>query len=82
MKLTQALNTFAYEKCYTAAVISGTTREEKLYKQMGFQQFAPAVGVTDAQFLPMVLTRDVFEHDLQRRLAKDNYTFILDQLSN
>ncbi|HAU35854.1 MAG TPA: GNAT family N-acetyltransferase, partial [Lysinibacillus sp.] len=51
------------------------TREEKLYKQMGFQQFAPAVGVTDAQFLPMVLTRDVFEHDLQRRLAKDNYTF-------
>ena len=75
LKLTQALNTFAYEKGYTAAVISGTTREEKLYKQMGFQQFAPAVGATDAQFLPMVLTRDVFEHDLQRRLAKDNYTF-------
>ncbi|WP_324730342.1 aminotransferase class V-fold PLP-dependent enzyme [Lysinibacillus fusiformis] len=75
LKLTQALNTFAYEKGYTAAVISGTTREEKLYKQMGFQQFAPAVGATDAQFLPMVLTRDVFEQDLQRRLAKDNYTF-------
>ncbi|MGF0469312.1 aminotransferase class V-fold PLP-dependent enzyme [Lysinibacillus sphaericus] len=74
-RLTQALNTFAYEKGYTAAVISGTTREEKLYKQMGFQQFAPAVGAKDAQFLPMVLTRDVFEHDLQRRLAKDDYTF-------
>ncbi|WP_447402781.1 aminotransferase class V-fold PLP-dependent enzyme [Lysinibacillus sp. fkY74-1] len=75
LRLTQALNTFAYEKGYTAAVISGTTREEKLYKQMGFQQFAPAVGAKDAQFLPMVLTRDVFEHDLQRRLAKDDYTF-------
>lgn len=74
-RLTQALNTFSYEKGYTAAVISGTTREEKLYKQMGFQQFAPAVGAKDAQFLPMVLTRDVFEHDLQRRLAKDDYTF-------
>ncbi|MBI6863005.1 aminotransferase class V-fold PLP-dependent enzyme [Lysinibacillus fusiformis] len=74
-RLTQALNTFAYEKGYTAAVISGTTREEKLYKQMGFQQFAPAVGAKDAQFLPMVLTREVFEHDLQRRLAKDDYTF-------
>jgi len=75
LKLTQALNTFAYEKGYTAAVISGTTREEKLYKQMGFQQFAPAVGTKNAQFLPMVLTRHDFEQSLQRRLAKDDYTF-------
>lgn len=41
LKLTQALTAFAYEKGYSAAVISGTTREEKLYKQMGFSQFAP-----------------------------------------
>ncbi|MFY0516888.1 aminotransferase class V-fold PLP-dependent enzyme [Lysinibacillus sp. UGB7] len=75
LKLTQALNAFAYEKGYSAAVISGTTREEKLYKQMGFTQFAPAVGSEAAMFLPMVLTRQQFEASLQHRLAKASYTF-------
>ncbi len=75
LKLTQALTTFAYEKGYTAAVISGTTREEKLYKQMGFKQFAPAVGAKDAIFLPMVLTRHEFEQSLQHRLATEQFTF-------
>ncbi|QDQ02068.1 aminotransferase class V-fold PLP-dependent enzyme [Lysinibacillus fusiformis] len=75
LKLTQALNAFAYEKGYSAAVISGTTREEKLYQQMGFTQFAPAVGAEDALFLPMVLTRQQFEESLQRKLAKESYTF-------
>lgn len=75
LKLTQALNAFAYEKGYSAAVISGTTRQEKLYKQMGFTQFAPAVGSQEAMFLPMVLTRQQFEESLQQRLAKENYTF-------
>ncbi|WP_341302267.1 aminotransferase class V-fold PLP-dependent enzyme [Lysinibacillus sp. FSL H8-0500] len=75
LKLTQALNTFAYEKGYSAAVISGTTREEKLYKQMGFTQFAEAVGAEGAQFLPMVLTRQVFEQTLQHRVATEHSTF-------
>lgn len=75
LKLTQALNTYAYEKGYTAAVISGTTREEKLYRQMGFKQFAPAVGEKDALFLPMVLTRHEFEQSLQHRLFADHFTF-------
>ncbi|WP_155590600.1 aminotransferase class V-fold PLP-dependent enzyme [Lysinibacillus cavernae] len=75
LKLTQALNRFAYEKGYTAAVISGTTREEKLYKQMGFRQFAPAVGAEDALFLPMVLTRHEFEQSLQHRLTTEHFTF-------
>ncbi|MFJ7979524.1 aminotransferase class V-fold PLP-dependent enzyme [Lysinibacillus xylanilyticus] len=75
LKLTQALTAFAYEKGYSAAVISGTTREEKLYKQMGFTQFAPATGTEDALFLPMVLTRQQFEQSLQQRLAKEYHTF-------
>jgi len=75
LKLTQALTAFAYEKGYSAAVISGTTREEKLYKQMGFTQFAPATGTEDALFLPMVLTRQQFEKSLQQRLAKECHTF-------
>ncbi len=75
LKLTQALTAFAYEKGYSAAVISGTTREEKLYKQMGFTQFAPATGTEDALFLPMVLTRQQFEKSLQQRLMKECHTF-------
>ncbi|MFJ7667282.1 aminotransferase class V-fold PLP-dependent enzyme [Lysinibacillus sp. NPDC097195] len=75
LRITQALNAFAYEKGYSAAVISGTTREEKLYKQMGFKQFAPAVGTAEAMFLPMVLTRQQFEQSLQQKLAHDSYTF-------
>ncbi|MFJ7661407.1 aminotransferase class V-fold PLP-dependent enzyme [Lysinibacillus sp. NPDC097162] len=75
LRLTQALNAFAYEKGYSAAVISGTTREEKLYKQMGFNQFAPAVGTAEAMFLPMVLTRQQFEHSLQQKLAQESYIF-------
>ena len=75
LKLAQALYQFAYEKDYSAAVISGTTREEKLYRQMGFTQFASAVGTEEAKFLPMVLTRQQFEQSLQQRLPKDVYTF-------
>lgn len=75
LKLAQALNSFAYEKGYSAAVISGTTREEKMYKQMGFTQFAPAVGEEEAQFLPMVLTRQQFESSLKQRLTKGSFTF-------
>lgn len=75
LKLAQALYHFAYEKGYSAAVISGTTREEKMYRQMGFSQFASAVGTEEAKFLPMVLTRQQFEQSLQQRLAKDVFTF-------
>lgn len=75
LRLARALYSFAYEKGYSAAVISGTTREEKLYKQMGFTQFAPAVGTEEAKFLPMVLTRLQFEQSLQQRLANGSYTF-------
>ena len=75
LRLAQALYSFAYEKGYSAALISGTTREEKLYKQMGFTQFAPAVGTEEAKFLPMVLTRQQFERSLQQRLATGGSTF-------
>lgn len=75
LRLARALYSFAYEKGYSAAVISGTTREEKMYKQMGFIQFASAVGTEEAKFLPMVLTRQQFEQSLKQRLANDDYTF-------
>ncbi|WP_431026784.1 aminotransferase class V-fold PLP-dependent enzyme [Lysinibacillus sp. LZ02] len=74
LKLFKALYAYFYEQDFSACVISGTTREEKMYKQIGFTQFAPAVGPKEAQYLPMVLTKesiDTFRH----RMLKELKTF-------
>jgi aspartate aminotransferase-like enzyme len=42
------------------AIISGTTRQLRLYKHLGFIPFGPAVGTGDAQFQPMYLTLETF----------------------
>lgn len=41
-------------------VISGTTREQKLYRRFGFIPFAPPVGPVEARYIPMLLTRAAF----------------------
>ncbi len=73
-QLAKAIYTFVYDRGYTAAVISGTTREEKLYSQLGFQQFAEKMGTEDATFLPMILTRKNSEQMINRIHIK-NYSF-------
>lgn len=56
---------YASEYCvkqgYNLAIISGTTRQQKLYKHLGFVPFGPLVGTGDALFQPMYLTREAFE---------------------
>jgi aspartate aminotransferase-like enzyme len=42
------------------AIISGTTRQQRLYKHLGFVPFGPIVGNGDAQFQPMYLTLEKF----------------------
>jgi hypothetical protein len=49
------------EKGYDLAIISGTTRQFKLYQHLGFVPFGPTVGVGDAQFQPMYVTLETFE---------------------
>lgn len=71
-RLATAIYRYYYDKGYTACVISGTVREQKLYTEMGFSQFAPAVGTDEARFLPMVLTRKdsaVFRERLREKSA-------------
>jgi aspartate aminotransferase-like enzyme len=46
---------------FDMAVISGTTRQIKLYRHMGFVPFGPLVGTPGAMFQPMYLTRERFE---------------------
>ncbi|MEK3764482.1 MULTISPECIES: aminotransferase class V-fold PLP-dependent enzyme [unclassified Solibacillus] len=73
-KLATAIYRYYYDVGYTACVISGTVREEKLYTQMGFKQFAPAVGTQEASYLPMVLTRKDSEV-FRERLREQNIVF-------
>jgi len=50
------------EKGYDLAIISGTTRQFKLYHHLGFVAFGPVVGSGEAQFQPMYVTLETFEH--------------------
>ncbi len=47
---------YCLEKGYDLALISGTTRQAKLYRHIGFEPFGPLVGTGDAVFQPMYLT--------------------------
>src|SRR5438105_10317511 len=49
------------EKGYDLAIISGTTRQFKLYQHLGFVPFGPVVGNGEAQFQPMYVTLETFE---------------------
>ncbi|KIL52890.1 aminotransferase class V-fold PLP-dependent enzyme [Jeotgalibacillus campisalis] len=59
-KLVDRLVSYCLEKQYTVALISGTVRQLKLYKRIGFIPFGTLVGKEDAQFQPMYLTRESF----------------------
>jgi len=48
----------AIESAYDIAVISGTTREARLYKHLGFKPFGPLVGDREARFQPMYIDFD------------------------
>lgn len=73
-KLAQAIYTYVYERGYSAAVISGVTREEKLYRRIGFEPFAAVVGTAEAQFIPMILTRaNCLQMQQQVRLAPKTF---------
>ena len=49
------------ERGYDLAIISGTTRQMKLYQHLGFVPFGPLVGRGEAQFQPMYVTLETFE---------------------
>ena len=46
---------------YDLAIVSGTTRQLKLYHQLGFVSFGPLVGKGDALFQPMALTLSAYQ---------------------
>ena len=49
------------ERGYDLAIISGTTRQFRLYQHLGFVPFGPLVGTGEARFQPMYVTLETFE---------------------
>ena len=45
---------------FDLAIISGTTRQTRLYRHLGFEPFGPLVGTAEARFQPMFLTFEKF----------------------
>jgi aspartate aminotransferase-like enzyme len=48
------------QRGYDLAIISGTLRQEKLYRHLGFVPFGPRVGTDQAPFQPMYITFEDF----------------------
>lgn len=59
--LMQALSRHFIELGCDLAVISGTVRELKLYRHLGFVPFGDLVGTAEARYQPMYLTLAAFE---------------------
>jgi aspartate aminotransferase-like enzyme len=59
--LTALMWQFGTEHGYDLGVISGTTRQQRLYRHLGFVPFGPQVGKGEATFQPMYLTLEKFE---------------------
>jgi len=51
----------AINRGYDLALISGTTRQIKLYRHIGFEPFGPVLGNSAAVFQPMFLSLEAFE---------------------
>jgi len=59
-QLVNMLVSYCLEKNYNMALISGTDRQIRLYKKIGFEPFATMVGKEGAMYQPMILTKEKF----------------------
>ncbi|MFT4513828.1 MAG: aspartate aminotransferase-like enzyme [Planctomycetota bacterium] len=58
------------QRGYDLAVVSGTTRQLRLYEHMGFIAFGPEVGSKDARYQPMYIAMSAFERDSKAAFAR------------
>lgn len=59
--LAKELIDYCVRNDYDTVLISGTLRQLKLYKHLGFVSFGPIVGTEDAPYQPMYLTKEAFD---------------------
>ena len=68
-ELIQRTFNYIIQNAYDIAFISGTTRQEKLYKHIGFTRFHENVGTKDAEYIPMYLDLNS-DNKVLNRLAR------------
>jgi aspartate aminotransferase-like enzyme len=61
--LVDLLMAYGRARGYDLAIISGTLRQARLYRHLGFVPFGPLVGTADAPFQPMYITLERFEQE-------------------
>jgi len=59
--LMKAAADLSFSKSHNLWIISGSSRQLKLYRHLGFVPFGPVVGTSEAAFQPMYLTLERFE---------------------
>lgn len=62
---------YVRKRGYDLAIISGTTRQVRLYRRLGFVPFGPLVGSDDALFQPMLLNVEAMTRRIGDLLRKD-----------
>lgn len=65
-KLARALAEHCLSRGHDLAIMSGTTRQLKLYDHLGFISFGPLIGTAGALYQPMYLTRASFDRITMR----------------
>ena len=81
--LGKLLTEYCLQKGYDFALISGTPRQQKLYKHLGFMPFGPLVGTAEAPFQPMYLSFESFQRRarmFRRALGRDSVSAELKEL--
>ena len=68
--LMNLLADYCQGKAYTLALISGTTRQQKLYRHLGFLPFGDLVGETGVQFQPMSINFSDFHRSTGQIISK------------
>jgi len=61
---------YCMKEGYDYAIISGTTRRQKLYHHLGFEPFYPKVGKNGAYYIPMRASLGDFERKLGKLLSE------------
>lgn len=61
--IVQELCQFVFKQNYELALISGTIRQLKLYKNLGFTVFADPIGTADALYYPMYQLVEKFKSE-------------------
>jgi aspartate aminotransferase-like enzyme/GNAT superfamily N-acetyltransferase len=76
--LVDLLMAYGRAQGYDLAIISGTLRQTKLYRHLGFEPFGPLVGTPEAPFQPMFITIEQFERTVPALsgLSQDPVAFL------